>query len=291
MGESIKLLTYNIKMLSDICEWVSGSNKDKKRVKDIVKYFLDQNEKYDIICLQEIFDEGIREYLKKKLKPKYKYIKAKCDDGDWFHDDSGLFFASKIRKTSPYMYEEFNSKTGWDALSDKGIFGVKLNFNGKILYVFNTHLQADKKNSKIRLKQIKQIKNFICKKIKTHTPRELIPMTSIILVGDFNVIGDSSEEYKSMIKYLGNPVDIYRKLKTTDGFTWDGPNNTMCKTKSKRERLDYIFTYNALNFIKGEDGSVNLNKIDPQQIKLIKLKNSNNKDLSDHYGLSFEFQV
>ena len=49
----------------------------------------------DVVCLQEVFDEGIREIFSKRLAVLYPHRLTKGDGGFILKEDSGLFIASR----------------------------------------------------------------------------------------------------------------------------------------------------------------------------------------------------
>ncbi len=156
----IKLLTFNTKMLPG----PGGEARAEKIARAILK------NRYDIVCLQELFDEDIREIFVNKFKNRFKTIIPKCSDGDIFEEDSGLFFASRFPmrgydRQKGWSFTEYEQHTGWDSLCNKGVFGVRLNMDsaapGFTLLLFNTHLQSDVEHAEIRRSQFGQLSDFI----------------------------------------------------------------------------------------------------------------------------------
>ena len=62
---SIRVVSYNASMLPGI---MGDGDEDLERVTEITKILSDENGGYDILCLQEIFDEDARDLLCSTLK-------------------------------------------------------------------------------------------------------------------------------------------------------------------------------------------------------------------------------
>ena len=248
----LKFLTYNLAMLP----FFIGIAK-RERAKAFVEEIRNHHD-YDILCLQEIFDERIRKQLKRDLKDKYPYMVEKSSDHDIFNEDSGMFFASKF-PILRHTYREFYAKSSgkWDALVDKGIFVACLKLgagkNRQILHIYNAHLQSTESEYKTREKQLSQVRTFIEKALKTEMGKKKKLKVSAVLLGDFNVVGDKSDEYKRMMSLLGYPIDLYRNLNPdSEGYTWNSKENLFINHHDKddidMQRLDYIFTFNSIPY-------------------------------------------
>jgi len=263
--------------------------------------------RFDIICLQEVFDETVRHRLCEGLKDIYPGIVDKASDNEIFNEDSGLFFASKF-PVLRHTYREFYASQPWtfDAVVDKGLFVACLKLGSgkeeRILHVYNTHLQSTLTYSRTREKQLTQLRFFIERALKTEKKNNPAKKISALLVGDFNVVGDKSGEYKRMMSLLGSPIDLFRKFNPdSDGFTWNSKDNLFLKNRDENdhdiERLDYIFTFNSIPLA---DDNRMVEKIDPVNClscNLFKPKVSglpdlpNDCDISDHYGVEAVLEV
>ncbi len=121
---------------------------------------------------------------------------------------------------------------------------------------------------------------------------------SVILAGDFNVVGDNGR-YEDMLSLLGNPRDLYREInRAAKGYTWNARNNRYLRDNNKkdrdRQRLDYIMAFDHAPY-----ADKNCKRIDEDQLndivcsscKLVIPKASginsltDGYDLSDHYGV------
>lgn len=307
---SIRLLTYNVKMLPDLATifgnpWWEKWKTDPARAKLIVYALRDPT--WDVVCLQEVFNEDIRKILRRGLartrngKPLYSKFVAKSDDGDLFHEDSGLFFASQVAIQS-HRFVEFNESTDNDSMADKGILGTVLDtrkrLGGKKLVVFSTHMQANK-HPKVRRKQLTQLQRFMQKQLsRLDDPKKY----GVIVCGDFNIIaekvntdgsvGDRSTEYSQLLQKLNTARDLYREFdKNGHGATWDPPaNKKMVRGNQTRKRLDYVFTFNTLPHPDPKKQDLKFAKIKCTDAQIVPFATPDGGNLSDHFGIGVELQ-
>lgn len=297
----IKLLTYNLAILP----FFTGT-----AIEERTRAFVDEirnHRDYDILCLQEIFVDKIREQLKNDLKDKYPYIVEKSGDHDILNINSGMFFASKF-PILRHTYREFYSKSNgtWDAIVDKGIFVacIQLGTGDKrqILHVYNAHLQSTESEYKTREKQLAQVRQFVEKALKTEKDNSNPLKVSAVLLGDLNVTGDSSDEYNRMMSLLGYPLDLYRTLNPhTEGYTWNSKENLFLAYNDEddrdMQRLDYIFAFTSIPYADDNRKSEKINEIKCIACDLFKPKGSGipdlpeECDLSDHYGVEAVLEI
>jgi endonuclease/exonuclease/phosphatase family metal-dependent hydrolase len=299
--KKVRVLSLNVKMLPGPFgeQW-----KDERRAKAIASQLGD----YDIVCLQEVFDEEVRDIFTKAAKAGgYKSIVSTLHD-DWLHEDSGLFFASKLpigRNGRAYGYEEFKDTAflSSDSLADKGIFYARMDLgSGKSLVVFHTHMQADEgpgDNKGVRAKQFEQIRRFMVRGLQKE---RRLKKTAAIFLGDFNVIaeaggkknriGHPTAEYREAIARLMDPVDLFRETHpNSPGYTWDGPGNPRTgRNDDDLQRLDYLL---AMKQIPVQSSAAQLKLLAPEVDKVAVEKlpwkgagGVARGPLSDHYGLS-----
>ncbi|UCH92979.1 MAG: sphingomyelin phosphodiesterase [Candidatus Aminicenantes bacterium] len=297
----IKLLTYNLAMVP----LVTGIAK-RERIKAFVEEIRNHHD-FDILCLQEIFDEKIRKQLKNDLGDKYPYMVEKSSDHDILNEDSGMFFASKY----PFLrhtFREFHAKSSgtWDAIVDKGIFVACFKLgsgdNQRILHVYNVHLQSTESEYKTREKQLAQLRRFVERALKTEKENSKPLKVSALLLGDFNVVGDKSEEYKRMMSLLGYPIDLFRVLNPdAEGYTWNSEENIFLihndREDKDMERLDYIFTFTGIPYADDNRQKEEIDGVDCKSCDLFRPKASgipglpDECDLSDHYGVEAVIEI
>ena len=169
-SQTIKLTTWNIYMLPQI----ANSNYEK-RAEYIADYLIENNS--DILILQEGFNANARKIIYSKLKNIYSYqiepIKANKFS---LKVNCGLWILSKYPIVRQDFFK-FSTCSGYDNLSQKGILYAEININGKIIQVFDTHLNSGQDKQSTRNIQYNEIKNFI---------NEHSYNVSQIIAGDFN---------------------------------------------------------------------------------------------------------
>jgi len=292
----LRLLTYNLAMLP------SPSGKGKKtRAEAFIREVFQQAPQFDIICLQEIFDENIREYLKKNLESDYPYIIEKSSDHDVFNQDSGIFLASKL-EIKRHIFCEFTAKKCLtsDAFADKGIlvtcFELETDNIRRMLHVYSAHLQSTESYYQTRAKQLSQLRDVIEKALEAEIKRTPANHLYAVLVGDFNVIGES-QEYLKMISRLGHPKDLFRiKNPTNKGYTWNSQENRFIHLNDKKDhdlqRLDYAMVYDHIPYSEDSHDIIEIGKIGCDSCNLFSPRLTiqdevlpSGCDISDHYGL------
>ncbi|MBI5216272.1 MAG: sphingomyelin phosphodiesterase [Ignavibacteriae bacterium] len=288
---TLKILTFNVKMLPG----PGGEERAAKIIKAI------NANKYDIICLQEVFDEDIREMFVEGFGRTLKHQVPKCHDNDLFNEDSGLFFASK-HPIESWGYKEFNECSFTDCWADKGIFGARLSFtDGKkpfTFLLFNTHLQSEVQYQQTRVSQLRQLRRFIghaLTQLDVHANENDKPRNDIavMLCGDMNVIGDVDQEYNSMKGSLGFPRDLFREKSkiTIPGYTWDCKENSnmIPDDDGDRLRLDYMFAFNRFPTDNGQ-GTL-LRNISCTKVSVQPFATTPTTRLSDHFGVEAVVKV
>ena len=293
----LRILTCNIEMLPTPL----GDDKENKPRAEKICEKLNEGD-YDIICLQELFDEDMRDIFADKLEDKYHNQIKKADAGNIFRQDSGLFIASKhnfIIQDTLYYFEPFYSCGTSDCLAEKGILAVRFDL-GDIrrkfeLIIYNTHLQSDQQFvgefREVRFSQMQQIRKLLQRSMgKIYVP--LRDDTAALLLGDTNIPGDSAE-CDEFLKTLEYGRDLYRKVREKDeedtddeehsegmeetkdeentddildwhGYTWDYQlnKNMIPSTDRDRLRLDYII---ALEHIPPDPAKLRTGRIPPEQ--------------------------
>lgn len=297
MAEPLRLFCANVKLLP---RGLGGSAKDDHRVAVLAKWLLECGP--DIVCLQEVFSEDGRSMLKKKLGKHYKHMVAKSDDDDFLHEDSGLFFASRIA-LDHHRFIEFASAAGSDQFADKGVLGTVLKLPKKRrLLVFNTHMQSSEGYADVRRRQIRQARRFVAsafRKALMKKPKKL-ESVSVLLVGDLNVIAERpvasvlhpTAEYTRALALLGFPRDLYRETHahTEPGFTWDGPGNRLAGD-ADRQRLDYALAFDHIPQPDDNGVMIGLGKLESAKVDVIDKLPPNDEFFSDHYGLMTTFEL
>lgn len=286
----LKVLTYNVMMLPGL---IGKGNADIRRAGKIVKAIRQRD--YDVVCLQEVFDEDVRRVFAKGLSKRFPHQVQKSHGGGIFEENSGLFMASRFPITSGgdgWSFEEFEACAGTDCLSEKGIQAVHLRLTESkprvFLVLFNVHLQSDMEwtgeNEATRNEQLVQMREFIGHSL-TGIRRKRLPRTGGLLVGDFNIEGDQLE-WERMFRKLEYPRDLYRMNSKKKGYTWDHLTNVNMIPQSDQDRLrlDYIFALDRVPV----DSSFQKNSLRPIACESaeVQLFGTGPKSrLSDHYAV------
>lgn len=234
-AQQVKLLSLNVK------QFPYGISKDNKnRANRLIKVIKENYDQFDVIALQELWYSDMRNYISKSLEQIYPYQLKDTDSGAWrVGVNSGLIILSKfeIKRNTHFSYTHYR---GDENLAKKGVTGVEIDVNGKTIYLFTTHLQADIDGtylgwldtcghtaSQIREIQFKEI-NEVVHSFATD------PIAPTFLVGDLNTVA-YSDDYKNAIGILSNSVDTFDPSHSKySGSSWnDFPSTT---------RIDYIIT-------------------------------------------------
>ena len=306
----LRLLSWNVKMLPPVAKiaippfglpvgwWEMGSEgiTDLERAKQIGKLLAKGD--WDVIVLQEVFDEAARAVIRKALEKK-GYATHGPFGNDLFNDDSGLFVAAKLEVTAT-AFHEFGAKTGADALVDKGVCGALLRtsdpWGTKVhsLLVFGTHLQAGEEHQNVRERQLGELRRFLSKSLGASKDPSRV---GAVVLGDFNVVAESpsvgdghlvpTSGYRAMLERLERPRDLFRlRHVAAPGYTFDGNLNTMTRrSEGERERIDYVF---GLDFVPSRFDETQPSELAPLECLEATVESFKDglSDLSDHYAVS-----
>ncbi|PWN71898.1 sphingomyelin phosphodiesterase [Chryseobacterium phosphatilyticum] len=254
VSPNIKVLTYNTFLLRDISissttQWSQQARAEKLGEASFLK-------NYDVLLLQECFDNTAANKLRQKLLSSFPYqtpvvgqTKNGWDNtyGDWREATSGGFENGGVMIASKYPIERmdqyiFPAGCDFDALSLKGFAYARIVKDGKRIHLISVHTQSTQpscqgKEVTIRKQQLEIIKAYI--------DGLKIPADEMVIYGgDFNIIKDS-QEYPKMLQTLNVNPPVYKGLSST----WDTKTNTMASyhypyPANQREYLDYVFVSN-----------------------------------------------
>ncbi len=251
----------------------------KARANAIVNQLNKRN--YDVIIFQEIFHKHSRKIITEGLKATYphntpilnkKFVTIKTNGGVM------IFSRHPIKTIHEIKYSE---RTGIDRMSRKGALMTEINFNGKLVQVIGTHLQAFGEQP-IMYAQYEQLASALLDRYK----KEGVPQ---LICGDFNTIkvipptlpDDISQTF---IARLARYDYLLSTLRALDGeldgdqqFTMDRPYNDLCVSRKEyRLLLDYAFL--RPNGLIGYSIK--------RKVQIIRQRWSpEHEDLSDHFGL------
>jgi endonuclease/exonuclease/phosphatase family metal-dependent hydrolase len=231
-----------------------------------------ENSDYDIILLQECFDNRFIDAAQDRLANKYPHS-ILPDRPHWYKLSNGLMILSKYRleKKENIVFKKLSQA---DIFAAKGAVLAKVHIDTQSLYIINTHLQADYESNRyqdLRRKQLQHIKKEL---IEPHIDSN----AKLLVAGDLNIEENiESTEYRALaseFKWKDWVFDFFKKPSTS--FDMD---NFWNKSYSQSSRLDYFLA----NFTS---------KI--FHIKIEKPRKKYGKeeiDLADHYGISAEFSL
>ncbi len=238
----IKIIAYNALLQQGPLGFLNYKHYRKK-------FLLEKIIQNDIIGLTEVSDKKIiKNYLKKTSKSHPYFYKSKNAKG-LFKNNGGLLILSKF----PIIQKKqiiFKSATGFDHLVQKGALFVRLKVStDHFIDVVLTHMQAHKKNKhiKVRKNQLREISQLIQENNKKNP---------LILMGDFNIVGDS-KEYQSFKSIFPEYTDLYRYHYNDEGYTYDSNSNPLA-FGNVRLRLDYIWINDQVN---PHDTTIKINPI------------------------------
>lgn len=270
---SLRIITLNTHLLSPIFQHsINNPDQAERLAKDISTQLLNDGNDYDIIALQEVWDEGGRSVFISKLSNKYPHYISKVyiDVGPMGKgEDSGLMLFSKFPfadlphnnyisshhtgwifkhegTTDQVAYIRFSAHAGEDGMASKGAMAVRIaGLQKRFFNVVVTHLQADNGGcspcTSVREKQLKEIQKLIDGTFDANVfsnPQK----EEFFLVGDANINGNicaSEETTKEWRSYTGKLKTPLYKLYDTWAWT-TSPQD--CGDTSGTSRYDYIMS-------------------------------------------------
>jgi len=284
MQNELKILTYNIFIRPPLIT-TNGTDYKDARLRDFMSNYMQD---YDIICFQELFssfssrrDWLVNEAFLQGFKHSYS-IKKKFNVVSPI--DGGVTIISKypIVKRDYIIYPRGSHG---DALAQKGAIFCRIQFNCRMVDVYNTHLQAICKYQDIRKKQLCLFNDFF---LKTHNHNN-----PAVICGDFNIDFHRSAQYNELFQFLqfecSKTVNTYLEANEFDLVSRSatyGCGFDKCLTceddQEIHELLDYIF------LVTDERSDEQLLVYDACKIECFLIENPwyPYKQLSDHYGVT-----
>ncbi len=284
-NDNISMVTYNIKAIYE---------KEEEQVDKVMEFVND--EKYDFVLFQELFNESTRDYILEKTDTSfYRSIISRVDYNSFpafIFQDAGLFmmgrypiidlseveFDDDICQSNGVIHmildKEF-SKTN-DFLANKSVLGALFEINDSTqLFLFTTHVQAigSREHKNFQMEQIRGfIENAVERVLSSGTVKSSENL-AVILAGDFNNNAYSFERFQNMLKLLGSPKDLHmehngNKQEYTFRFRSGRPSR----------RFDYILAYDFIN-------SLPLKKVYAGSSNVVDLKDNTGESISDHSAL------
>lgn len=231
-----------------------------------------QNSDYDVIVFQEAFHQGARKKLKNLLENNFPYMAGPANRQTFsLRTNSGLWILSK----HPIEFSQeikFNTKSGVDAFSRKGVLLAQICVKGQRIQIIATHLQSSGEN---------WLKESQCVEL-THKITDVYKIEGVpqIICGDFNIDMASKLQYNKMLKILdAHDSDISSKQQ----FSFDRLNNDLNRNDNQKQVLiDYVL-------IRKNQSNMSFKE---KMIKIFKNKwDKNHSDLSDHFAIEAQLEM
>lgn len=133
----LRIISWNIAALNKYINWY---NDPKKRIDMILKLLIE--EEADIICLQEVFDYGVREDIIEKMESIGYHIHFSTDNR-YILPKNGLMTLTRLEIEDRIEFD-YNTSIGMEKWINKGILTTRIRTSllGTI-YIHNTHTQSD----------------------------------------------------------------------------------------------------------------------------------------------------
>jgi endonuclease/exonuclease/phosphatase family metal-dependent hydrolase len=230
---SLSILTWNIFMMP---EWLGESPLNQPRAAAIAATLLE--ERFDIVCLQKVFDPSARAILERALSATYPHRYGPANQSCLLLN-SGVWVLSRYPLTD-YQEIAFRHCDSWECYSRKGALLLSGTCGNTPFRLIATHLQGESGsaftagNQAVRNTQIKEIRDRL---IVPH----LEPGIPFLICGDFgtprfaNARGDTTTSYNSMLATLGaqNGPEPHITLDEID-------NELAHSASARRNEVDYI---------------------------------------------------
>jgi endonuclease/exonuclease/phosphatase family metal-dependent hydrolase len=289
--KEIKMITYNIKAVYE---------KEKDQIDNLMDYI--NNERFDIVMFQELFNERTRDYILDKTDTNlFSTIIARVDYNsipEVLFQDAGLFvmarypridltdieFGDGIKNSNGVVHmilvKEISHTN--DFFANKSVLGILFKIDEKTkLFLFTTHVQAIG-TIEIKEAQLVQIKNFIDVVVNKVMNSGIITSSKdliVLLAGDFNSNAYDKERSAKMQKLLGYPRDLHKE------FHGDKEEYTFrFSSRNASRRFDYIMAYDSI-------GQYPLKKIIVTSINAIDITDNEKASISDHLGLKANLNI
>ncbi|MDB5282361.1 MAG: hypothetical protein JWO06_1436 [Bacteroidota bacterium] len=264
-GKSLRILSYNIKMLPRFIKRTHHFPIQRARV--IPTYLAEENP--DIIVFQEAFDGKADRMIRKSLKNLYPYMLGPVNKKAGFKINGGVMIFSKypLKQLGTVQYSRCDD---FDCWARKGVLLVEVNDGQRIYQIAGTHLNGGG-SLELKTSQYHEMGQLVKQFAKPGVPQ--------FLVGDYNTSNLDSNYYRSMIGQLdAEDGNISGSLL----FTNDHLANDMEEYDPKeRNIIDYIL-YRP-NGVRPQTMQRTIRQYCNQWCK-------EHQDLSDHYALLMELK-
>ncbi len=244
----IKVISYNIMLLGNTN---FPGMRQVDRAKWIVQQILIEDPNYDVITIQEAFDEGNLGAL--FLNSGFDALVDAMKDAGYIYrtqrafaaqpENGGLVIFSRwpIEVRDNNVFDLFKCRD-FDCLSAKGINYAKINKLGRRYHLFTTHLNSGFGNYDIRRRQLEEFRPWILGLVGNQRTEP------VIVTGDMNIdMERQPDDYRDMLQLIDAQfVNPPRTIGVPTGpvsirYTVDPNNNEITRRRGgSLEWLDYI---------------------------------------------------
>jgi endonuclease/exonuclease/phosphatase family metal-dependent hydrolase len=260
-NRTFRVLSWNIYMLPRFIKNTGKLPRSKKIGELLVK------ESYDLLVFQEAFHGGARRRILKAVKEIYPYqigpanrkkLSLKTNSGVWILSKTPITEIGKIKFTECYGFADCQAR--------KGALLVETEWNGKLIQVLGTHIQAAG-DKELKLRQIKELSE----KLVFPNQKKGVPQ---LLCGDFNLTNLDTIATKRMLENCrAEDCCLIGDINYTKDI---GGNNDMEPKNKTRKILDYILL---------RPNGKEIENI-YRKIRIFEASwNKKHRDLSDHYAV------
>jgi len=283
----ISLVTYNIKAIYE---------KEENQIQSLMSFI--NNNRFDFVVFQELFDENTRDEIIEIADPNFYYTIISRVDYNSFPEllfqDAGLFmmsrypvidlspidFGSEIKNSNGIIHmilEKEFSRTN-DFLANKSVLGSLFNINDSTkLFLFTAHVQAAG-TTEHKQYQLSQIKTFITNAVDIVIGTNLIDNPrnlAVILAGDFNSNAYDNNRFSQFRKLLGYPRDLHKDFhEEHEEYTF----------RNRARRYDYILSYDKM-------GDTDLKSVVVKSINVENVVDDSGESISDHRGIKTNLKI
>ena len=280
-NDEINLLTYNIKAIYE---------KEDDQIDSLMTFV--NNNGFDFVVFQELFDESTRESIIDKADAlNFNTFISRVDYNsfpEFIFQDAGLFMMSKyqridlsnidfgcdIKNSNGVIHrilEKEISRTN-DFLANKSVLGSLFQINDTSkLFLFTAHVQAAG-TLEHKLYQLEQIGDFITKAVEEIISKEIVKYPDnlmVVLAGDFNSNAYDINRFNSFVKALNYPKDLHKEHHgSIEEYSF----------RNRKRRYDYVLGYDKI-------GVYDLSRINTKSINVVNVQDGNGENISDHKGI------
>ena len=295
-SNTISLMSYNIQAFPFYIGVALDLNKMDTRMNYLTSIAKIRN--YDVVSFQEAWDKDARFKIKSILSNYYPYsidpIPENIHQGSVLN--SGLLVLSKYPiVTSKFInYQDYQTMTDSDKLTNKGALYFKINKNGKNYNFITTHTQAQDYDSAITIRQ--EEFRLIRDKLINDELVAISRKEPLLVFGDLNTDLYNNSQFSYMKDTLNlNSTFIKNTLYKNPVFSYDSKINLMIDPNAPEHGMyDYIVPVNDFQLpIKADYELTPIRAVDyaPMYTKSNngKLYNRGDVELSDHFMLQGRF--